>query len=492
MNIERNYYAILGVPPSATHEEIQRSYHRLARRYHPDSREVETPTALFHQVQEAYAVLGNARSRQAYDRQRREFGASGEVGLAWNVVLSRDRLYAGHSEQVLYGLVSVEPTATSQSDRLPLNLCLVIDRSTSMKGGRLEQVKEAARQIADRLHQDDALALVTFHDRAETVIPSQVGINSARARAKITPIRAMGGTEILEGLRMGLAELKKHHGRDVINHLILLTDGRTYGDDEECISEAERAGDQGIGITAMGIGEDWNDELLDTIASRSGGTSAYIASPERVHTLLESKIRGLGATFATGLTLQVRTAERVRLESAFLTSPHLEPLAASGGAMRLGPLQADAMMKILLEIGVGQRPSGEHRLLQLELGADIPARNQLGVVLRRDIRCVFTDDRLHQSEDEVPSAVVKALRQVTLYRMQEQAWAALDEGRVDQATGRLEMVATHLLELGQTRLAHATMLEAGRIAREGGPTPRGRKEIKYGTRSLELGGETHD
>lgn len=492
MDVDRDYYAILGVPTSATQEEIQRRYHKLARRYHPDSREVETPTMLFHQVQEAYAVLGNAQSRRAYDRQRGELGASEEAPLAWNVVLSKDRLYAPYREQMLYVLVEVEPRVTGQDARLPLNVCLVIDRSTSMKGARLEHVKEAARQIADGLHEDDALAVVTFHDRAETVLPSQVGISSARARAKITAIRAMGGTEILQGLRLGLTELDKHHGENVISHLILLTDGRTYGDDEGCISAAERASDKGIGITAMGIGEDWNDELLDAIASRGGGTSAYIASPEQVHALLRSKIGSLGAIFATRLTLQVRTADRVRLESAFLTAPHLEPLAVSGGAIKLGSLESDATMRILLEIGVGQHHPGEHRLLQLELRGDVPTLGRKGDMLRRDIRGIFTDDEQCVSEEEVPSAVVNALRRITLYRMQEQAWGALDEGLVDQATGQLEMVATRLLELGETRLARATMLEAGRVAREGSPTARGRKEIKYGTRSLELREETND
>lgn len=492
MDADRDYYAILGVPTSATEEEIQRCYHKLARRYHPDSREVETSTMLFHQVQQASAVLGNAQSRRAYDRQRGILGTRDETALAWNVVLSRDRLYAPHMDQVLYVLVEVEPRGTTQEDRLPINVCLVIDRSTSMQGARLEHVKAAARQIADALHVDDALGIVTFHDRAETVLPSQVGVNSARATAKIAPIRAMGGTEILQGLRVGLAELDRHHGQDVISHLILLTDGRTYGDDEGCIAAAERARAKGIGISAMGIGEDWNDVLLDAIASRGGGTSAYIASPEQVPVLLQNKIGSLASIFATELTLQARTADGVRLESAFLTAPHLEPLAASDGAMKLGSLEYDATMRIVLEIGVGQRPAGEHRILQLEVRGDVPSLGREANVLRRDIRGVFTDDEECLAGEEVPSALVNALRRITLYRMQEQAWAALEEGRVDQATGRLEMIATHLLELGETRLARATMLEAGHVAREGSPTARGRKEIKYGTRSLRLRGETYD
>ncbi|MEA3375999.1 MAG: DnaJ domain-containing protein [Chloroflexota bacterium] len=492
MDIDRDYYAVLGVSTSATQEEIQRAYHRLARRYHPDSREVNIPTTLFHQVQEAYAVLGDARSRRAYDRRREELGLNEEAALSWNVILSRERLPAAHQEQMLYALVEIEPAATSESARLPLNLCLVIDRSTSMKGARLEHVKEAARQIADGLGDEDALGIVAFDDRAEVVLPSQVGVASAHAKARITSLRAAGGTEILQGIRAGLDELDKHHGERVISHLILLTDGRTYGDDEECVAQAERAGARDMGISAMGIGEDWNDVLLDTIASRSGGTSAYIVSPTQVLTLLRNKVRSLGAVFATGLTLEAHTSDGVRVESALLTSPHLKPLSWSGGAAKLGTLEADAPLKVLMEIGVERRPLGTHRLLQLRLNGNVPSMGRRGEMLRRDIRCLFTEEEEDRTASEVPLAVLDALRTVTLYRMQERAWAALDEGQVEQATRQLEMVATRLFDLGQERLAEAAMLEAGRVAREGNPTARGRKAIKYGTRSLRIGEEAHD
>ena len=492
MEIEKDYYAILGVSASATQSQIKRAYHKLARRYHPDSREVHGPTALFHQVQEAYAVLGDVDNRRAYDRQRKEVGLGDEVTLAWNVLLSRERLYAFHAEQMLYALIEIEPAENSISQRLPLNLCLVIDQSTSMKGARLQHVKEAARQIADELQEDDALAIVAFSDRAEVLLPSQTATSGAQTKAKITSLRAKGGTEILQGIHAGLAELEKHHTEQMISQLILLTDGRTYGDDEKCIAEAERAGDRKISITAMGIGEDWNDALLDEIASRSGGISTYIASLAEVQTLLQKRIRGLGTAFATGLSLKARCADGVKVESAFLTSPYLEPLTLSGGLMRLGSLEADEPLHVVLEMAVKQKPVGERRLLQLELSGDVPSLRRREEMLIHNIRCVFTDDEHDQSSDVVPSGIVSALSKITLYRMQEQAWSALSAGNIDRATTQLEMVATRLLEMGEKQLARAVMLEAGHVSSKGHPTARGRKRIKYGTRGLAKGREIHD
>ncbi|MGD2105239.1 MAG: VWA domain-containing protein [Anaerolineae bacterium] len=492
MDVEKDYYSILGVSLFATPEQIKHEYRELARRYHPDSRDVETPTTLFHEIHEAYAVLSDDSTRRLYDRRRNNVGTGERAALAWNLVLSRERLYSGHEEQVLYALLQIGAAAASVNQRLPLDLSIVIDRSTSMRGARLEQVKEAARQIVDELDDEDSLAIVSFSDRAEVVLSGRVGTNRAQAGAGISALHAEGGTELLQGLTAGLEELGAYRRRDAVGHLILLTDGRTYGDDEACIAAAEEAAQRGIGITAMGIGTDWNDELLDEIASRTGGTSAYIASPGQVRPLMKNRVRSLGAVFAKRLALTVRNADDVRVESAFQTSPSLESIDLSEGKASLGSLAVDEPVRILFEIAIQKRSPGEHRLLQFELNGDVPSLDRRGETLRRDIRCVFTDDESNRGERNVPPAILSALSKVTLYRMQEQAWVALREGRVKRATHQLEMVATRLLDMGEKRLARAAMLEAEHIAKKGSSTDRGRKEIKYGTRSLDVGREAHD
>ena len=492
IDVQKDYYAILGVPQSATDEEIKHAYRALARRYHPDSRTESAPTTLFHEIQVAYAILSDPHRRRAYNRRRAELGMDEEAALSWEILLSQSQLSSLYKEQVIYLLIVVQPAATARGQRLPLNLCLVIDRSTSMQGARLEHVKQAAHQIVDELHEEDALAVVTFNDRAEVILPSQLGVNRPHAKAKISSIFASGGTEILQGIQVGLAEIQKLHGKQVTSHLILLTDGQTYGDEEDCIAEARLAGARRIGITAMGIGEDWNDALLDEIASQSGGVSAYIASPGQVRALLQQRVRGLESVFAQGLTLEFRCAEGVRVEGAFRTSPYLEHFALTSGVIELGTLQADAPLNIALQIGVAQKPPGEHRLLQLELTGDIPALGRQGDRLQRGIQCTFVPTE--PPSGPVPPALLSALGKVAICRMQERAWDALDSGDAKTATRQLEMIATRLFDLGETQLARAAMLEAGRIAQGGTPTAKGRKELKYGTRSLTIASrrESHD
>jgi Ca-activated chloride channel family protein len=482
--VGKDYYTILGVSQSATDEEIKSAYRKLARRYHPDSRTEKAPTTLFHKVQTAYSVLSDRERRRAYDRHRAEAGLSEKTALSWQFHSSQSQISSLHEEQIVYLLIEIWPTATTRGRRLPLNLCLVIDRSTSMQGARLEHVKQAAYNIIDELDDEDSLAVVAFNDRAEVVLPTASGLNRIQAKAKVASIIAMGGTEILQGLQAGIEEVEKRLGQQVTNHVILLTDGQTYGDEEDCLAEARLAGARRIGITAMGIGEDWNDTLLDEMASQSGGVSAYIASPGQVRTLLQQRVRGLGSTFAQGLTLEYRCAEGVKIESLFRISPYLERLDLTSDSINLGTMQADTSLTIVVEMSVAQKPPGVHRILQLELTADVPALGRHGERLCHDYQYTFTPNE--PPPEPVPAAVLSVLSKVAIFRMQERVWTALDDGDVRTATHQLERIATRLFELGDTQLARAAMLEAGRVSQGGTATAKGRKEIKYGTRSLTM------
>lgn len=487
----RDFYAMLGVPPHATSKEIRHAYRELARRYHPDSREVHTPTSLFHLVQEAYAVLRDPASRQAYDRRRQEL-RSREPKLTCGVLLSREVLYTGHEEQVFYALLDVHPAPVRAEERQPLDLCIVIDRSTSMKGARLRSTREAARRIVDQLGDDDCLGIVSFSDRAEVVVSGRVGSHRPQLKAGITGVQAEGGTEIFQGLRVGLRELMSCRREDAVGYLILLTDGSTYGDEDLCLAAASKAGDSGVGIITMGIGEDWNDQLLDEIAARSGGTCVYIASSHQVQQQLVGIIRGLGLVLASELNLVVEASAGVRVESAFLTSPSLARLDHSATSIRLGSLRLDVPVRVLLEVVTAPRVPGAHRLLKLELEAVLSGPADRRESSTRGIVCTFTDDVPDQFNQSVPKAVLSALRRVTLFRLQEQAWSSLEKDDVDGATRRLEAVASGLLDLGEKQLARAVHLEAAHIAESGASTDRGRKEIKYGTRSLTIGGHAYD
>jgi Ca-activated chloride channel homolog len=485
MNADIDYYAILNISADVPADEVRAAYRQLARQLHPDMQDKQGTSLLFRQVQEAYETLSDPIKRSAYDRGRIEAGLSPKSIFQWKLQPSRTSLAVDVDEQVVYLLFDIASGQTeTDKRRQSLNLCLVLDRSTSMQGTRLEQTKTAAQRMIDSLSSEDTLGIVTYSDKAEVVWPSQPLSDPIKAKAKVSAIQASGGTEILQGLLSGLAELEKRRTSYAVNHLILLTDGQTYGDEERCLATAELAAKHRVGISAMGIGEDWNDALLDAIATRSGGVSQYIASTGEIQHFLRERLQGLGAAYADNVRLIFKPIDGTRLKSAFKLSPYIERISFDGESLPLGSLQSDTSVSGIIELIVGSHGVGLHRLAQMELVGNIPSRQMENAQLRQDV--AFTFDLQANPNTPAPPHILSALAKITIFQMQEGALQALEKGDVAGATHRLETMATRLLDMGEHQLARAALLEAGRLARSGNLSPAGRKAIKYGTRSLIL------
>ena len=106
-----------------------------------------------------------------------------------------------------------------------------------------------------------------------------------------------------------------------MSRLLLLTDGRTYGDESQCVEIARRAQGRGIGLTALGVGNEWNEDLLETMTARENSRAQYIASAQEITAVFAEEIKRLHSIFAQKVHLQiaarpggmVRALDRVRV-----------------------------------------------------------------------------------------------------------------------------------------------------------------------------------
>ncbi len=486
MEFERDYYAILGIPSDADERTIKRAYRQLARRYHPDVSNVTGSLERFREVQEAYEILIDPLQREAYDAWRRQQGLDRPAPLILRVTPSQDRLLCLGESQVLYVLVELLASSEVETKRMPMNLCLVLDRSTSMKGARLHQVKEAARYIVDQMTPEDILSIVTFSDRAQLVLPGRRNIDKNAARSAINSIRSGGGTEIFQGLNMGLQQVERWKSDDYVNHLILLTDGQTYGDEDACLQAARRAGREGIPITTMGIGSDWNDELLDEIArlSHAQGSSIYIDSTAKIARVFRDQIQGMGSTFARNLTLTFHRGQHVSLKEIFRVAPHINQIFPQDDTVALGTLEAQKPQAIIVELLVGSYTPGVHRLLRVAVEGIVPALGQQPVRAQKTVDVEFVTQL--KERPPVPPDIVSAMGKLTIFKMQERVMREIEVGQIEAAVKRLKTMATRLLDIGEAELARAALLEAGRLAHTGSLSSEGRKKIRYGTRGLRI------
>lgn len=486
MEFERDYYAILGIPSDADERTIKRAYRQLARRYHPDTSQEDVAAERFIEIQQAYELLLDPIQREAYNHWRKQEGLDRPSPIVLRVTPSQKRLPCLGEPQVLYVLFEISASDQVESRRLPINLCLVLDRSTSMKGARLYQVKEAARYIVEQMQPDDVLTIVTFSDRAQIALPGQRRIDKTAARSAISSIRSGGGTEIFQGLNLGLQQAERWQTPESVSHLILLTDGQTYGDEDDCLQAARIAGERDIPITTMGIGSDWNEDLLDSMASLSHapGSSIYIDSTAKIAQVFHEQIHGLGSTFAHNLALSVHQGEEVSVKETFRVAPYIGQLFTYDDKITLGSLEMHRPQAVIAELVVASHTPGAHRLIQAEVEGIVPALGRQLVRARQTLDVDFATDlgRL----EPVPPDIVSAMGKLTIYKMQDRAMHEVEVGQIESAVKRLKTMATRLLDIGEAELARAALLEAGRLAQTGSLSAEGRKKIRYGTRGLRI------
>jgi uncharacterized protein YegL len=410
---------------------------------------------------------------------------TGSSSLRVQSVISHNTLKVVDHDQVCYVLLDISPAADLPTQRLPINLSLVLDKSTSMQGIRLQQVKEATRQIIDYLEPQDTLSLVVFSDKAELLLPGQNNIDKALAKSIVSTIQPSGGTEMFQGLMAGLKELQASLTKETVNHLILLTDGQTYGDEDECLQRSEWAGQNQISFSTMGIGSDWNEDLLDSMASASGGISTYIDTPRKTVDVFKATIRELSTIVAKETILTIDPAIEVTVQEAFQITPHIRRLDISANRSILGPLGTTNRKTVILELLVkGLAVPEEKTLLKLNVAGDIPMTGGKNAQRWTEIKTMVSAEP--DTEVSVPPTIITTMGKLAIFKMQEKAMQDLEQGNIIGATQRLETMATRLLNLGETELARAALLEAGRLSRTGDLSAEGKKKIRYGTRSLSI------
>jgi len=484
MERTRNYYVDLRLPRDATPEEIRHAYKEAARRFHPDVNPQPGSSDLFIDIQEAYETLSNPQRRAGYDAVLGLDGKA-EPAISLNTVYSRSKIPYLEDSQLFYILLELTPTqAPEQRNNTPLNLAFVLDRSTSMQGAKMDMVKANAIRMLRQMKPDDTISVVAFSDQAEVLVSAVHSPDLSRTEARISLLQPRGSTELLHGLECGLNEVRRHLNPKNINHLILLTDGHTYGDEEACYQLAREAADQGIGISGLGLGDKWNDEFLDKLASISGGSSMYISAPKDLHRYMEEKFSNLVKIFAENLTLEFEYDENVELRYAFRLAPEAGPLPIES-PMRMGRVLSTKALNIIFEFLIKYAPGQgkEVSLAKGRLTMEIPS--QLVPIERFNIN--FSRPIGGNPSYEPPNpAILQAMSWLSLYRMQEKARQEVIDGDITKATRHLQYMATHLLSKGEKELAHTVLVEAEHIQKSKQYSNEGDKRIKYGTRGLLL------
>ncbi len=478
-------YAILGVAPSASAEDIRRIYSQLTSRINRRNQVYgNAATDQLYWLTQAYNLLVDPVHRRNYDERIR----SSDLYFTMRVVPSKSTVIPLPEEQVIYLLADIIPSPAArkiEERETHLNLTLVIDHSKSMEDEkRMEKVKAAVQTIVTELSSDDVISVVAFNDWSSVIIPATPVQDKMGLRARVSMIQPKGGTEIFKGLSEGVKQVRKHLSRTMVNHIILLTDGRTYGVTDQCLALAKEIASQGIAISAMGLGTDWNDVFLDQLASTTGGSTTFIKSGNMVARFLDDQVRNLSNAFAERVQLSIVPDPGVELEMAFKLSPNPQPLSHEGGIIHLGTLQGKRPVSVLLQFQLPRNIQGGYRsIARMVASGDIMPRNAF-----KHHAVSYLQIEVNQTPTDTegpPASIIDALSKLTLYQMQEKAQQALKSGDIAEATRCLQFLATRLIDMGQPELGRQAMAEAQHVSQTRAfSNDASGKTMKYSTRAL--------
>lgn len=333
---------------------------------------------------------------------------------------------------------------------LSLNLALVLDRSTSMERA-MKHVKLAAALLVDRMGEDDILAIVTFADRAEVVMPARLIPNPPLVKRHIAEIQARGGTNLFGGLVKGCEEVRRHRSPDRVNRLLLLTDGEpTVGErrSQRLIAVAEEARSEGINISTIGLRDEFDERLLINLAKAGGGNTYYAPSPNDLPPIFRQEMESLRTAGINDVTVQLNLVRGVRATRVMGYPSHQEGRRVH---IVLRTLAGGKSVIILAELEFDARPrSGIYRVATVQASCRDPLSGMTEKAPAQDIVLTFVSDG--REVDQPDPEVTKRWQAAEAAYDLRQVARKLDNGKIaqDKAVADLHRISKTMVVVGHT------------------------------------------
>jgi len=249
--------------------------------------------------------------------------------------------------------------------RPPLNLSLVIDTSGSMQGAPIDYARQGLERMLDGLEPEDRVNLVTFSTSAHIAVESVPGDAPELINA-IDAIVADGGTNIYDGLRTGFELVDAHYQEGAQNRVVLLSDGQaTQGitNNAQIIEMAAAYAGIGYGLTTIGVGKDFDVDLMRTLSEQASGSFYFLEDPAAVKEVFHEEVTSFLVPIAADVKLDVDIGSTYVLRGIYGTK--LFEVSAGQGTIDIPNLQLAHRTDVDDHDNGGRRGGGGAILLEL-------------------------------------------------------------------------------------------------------------------------------
>lgn len=231
-------------------------------------------------------------------------------------LIPRKSAVCSEGEVTLDVLARVTPPPPEvQVPRPPLNLALVLDRSGSMAGReKMPYALEAAAFVVRQLLPTDRVSVTSFDEEVERVVPSVLAADKEAILRGLRLICPRGSTDLHGGWAEGARQVRAHHAAGALNRVLLLSDGQAnHGvtDPNAIAADVRGLAVQGVGTTTLGVGDDYNEDLMEAMGKAGDGNYYYIEDPVQLADIFQTELRGLMATVGQKVSLGIEPAAGV-------------------------------------------------------------------------------------------------------------------------------------------------------------------------------------
>ena len=234
-----------------------------------------------------------------------------ETPIMWNVnphqsTIKKDTI------QDIYILVNFEvPESAKQKKRNPVNISLVIDRSGSMgEDNKMQHAIGASQYLVNHLNDKDVLSVIEYDNKVTILQKQEATWNNAILANKLGALSPRGGTNLSGGMLAGFAEVETHKHLEYINRVILLSDGNAnqgIRQPHKIYAAVRNAKKNSTSISTIGMGIDYNEDLMQGIAEHGGGRYYYVESTSQMKRIFQEELSRIFTTAAKDVSLEIQT-----------------------------------------------------------------------------------------------------------------------------------------------------------------------------------------
>lgn len=371
-----------------------------------------------------------------------------DVGLGHPVLL------AGESQKAYLKIALTGFELEDPGDRPPANIALVIDKSGSMSGEKIEKAREATWMAVQRLGAEDIVSIVVYDSTVRVLVSATKASDRDTLRDAIESIQADGNTALFAGVSKGAAELRKFLSHNRVNRIILLSDGLANvgpSSPGELADLGYLLSRDGISVTTIGLGLGYNEDLMSRLAYNSDGSHYFAESARQLASIFDSELGDVLSVVAQGVVTEIECAPGIRPIRLLGREGEI-----SGNRVRvfMNQLYSEHEKYVLLEVEVPSQADGaELELARVHVEYD-NMQTRKRDSLRQTVGASFSSSADLVKKSENRDVMVAVVEQVATEK-NEEATRLRDEGNIEAAQQVLKSNAEYLERSAQTYQAPA-------------------------------------